>query len=251
MAETVIKTEGLTKRYEGGCLALSGLDLSVGEGEFACLLGPNGAGKTTMISLLFGFIRPTAGRAWVCGHDVVEESMEARRAMAFVPERVALFENLTAVQNVTFFAELGGLRGNLRDRCRKALLDAGLAPEDLGRRVGQFSKGMRQKVALAAALVRDCKVVVLDEPTSGLDPAAAENLMQRLAALVAQGTTVLMSTHDIFRVDELADRVFLLSKGKLVGEVGKQELGKGKLVEIYMDVVARSASVEPAGVVSG
>lgn len=232
----MLEIDGLTKVYRYGVRGIENLSLHVRSGELFCLLGPNGSGKTTTISLLFGFMAPTRGHARICGHDVVRESLSARRVAAYVPENVSLYGNLTAMQNLTLFAELSGFRGDRLKGVRGALDSVGLGRADQMRRVRDFSKGMRQRVGLSIALVRECPVVVLDEPTSGLDPRAADDLVAVLERLRDEGRAILMCTHDIHRAEQVADRVGVLRQGRLVAVLDRKVLDMSGLGRAYREL---------------
>ena len=202
----MLQAKGLTKRYEDGLLALDHLDLTVTDGELFCLLGANGAGKTTTINLFLNFIEPSDGVALVDGIDVAREPLRAKARVAYLSENVRLYENFTARQNLEFFAKLGGRPELSRAECDAALHRVGLQEKAFGQRLKLFSKGMRQKLGIAIAIVKNAKNIILDEPTSGLDPKAGAEFMGLLRELRAEGRAIFMSTHDIFRAKEEADR---------------------------------------------
>lgn len=197
---------------------LRGLDLVVRAGEIHALLGANGAGKTTTLNLFLGFIAPRGGKVRVNGVDPVEHSIEARRQLAYIPENVALYEHLSARENVAYLLDLAGEPAT-GDRVRQALLAAGLDSAAHDRRVSGFSKGMRQKVSIALALARKVPALLLDEPTSGLDPQATAEFNRLLGLLRGQGVAVLMVTHDLLGAADIADRIGFLDGGRLIEEV--------------------------------
>jgi len=197
---------------------LNGLELCVHAGEIYALLGANGAGKTTTLSLFLGFVSPTSGRVRVNGIDPVERAAEARRHLAYIPENVALYDHLSARENVAYLLDLAGQNAG-REAIDQALASAGLAAEAFDRRVAGFSKGMRQKVAIALALARKVPALLLDEPTSGLDPQATAEFNRLLGLLRAQGVAILMVTHDLLSAADVADRIGFLDAGRLVEEV--------------------------------
>ena len=237
----MLQAVDLTKRYEDGLLALDHLNLAVREGELFCLLGANGAGKTTTINLFLNFLEPTAGTALVVGIDVAKEPLEAKRHLAFVSENVMLYENFTARQNLEFFAKLGGKASVGREECHAALRRVGLQEEAFERRLRTFSKGMRQKLGIAIAIMKDASNIVLDEPTSGLDPKAGAEFMALLHALRAEGRAIFMSTHDIFRARESADRVGIMKEGKLLAVRTREELGREDLHRLYLETMEGEA----------
>ena len=225
----------LTKRYEDGLLALDHLNLTVNEGELFCLLGANGAGKTTTINLFLNFLEPTEGTALVNGIDVTRDPLEAKRHLAFVSENVMLYENFTARQNLDFFARLGGRKALGRDECYAVLRRVELQEEAFERRLRTFSKGMRQKLGIAIAIVKNAGNILLDEPTSGLDPKAGAEFMALLHDLRGEGRAIFMSTHDIFRTKDHADRVGIMREGRLLAVRTREELGREDLHRLYLE----------------
>ena len=247
----MIETIELTKRYEDGLLALDGLSLTVRPGEIYCLLGANGAGKTTTINLLLNFIRPTAGSALINGIDVSKDPLEAKKYVSHIPEDVRLYGSLSARQNLEFFGKLGGRVGLKNEDYEAALARVGLPEHSFGQRVKEFSKGMRQKVAIAIAIIKGAPAVLLDEPTSGLDPQAAKDFIETLKELRADGKAILMSTHDIFRANEIADRVAIMKSGRKIMERLRAELEHEDLQTLYLDYMQdggnnrRTTAAEP------
>jgi ABC-2 type transport system ATP-binding protein len=197
---------------------LQGLDLAVHAGEIYALLGANGAGKTTTLSLLLGFVRPRSGQVRVQGVDPVTAPAQARALIAYIPENVALYEHLSARENVAYLLELAGQPATA-GAIGQALSAAGLDAAAHDRRVSGFSKGMRQKVAIALALARRVPALLLDEPTSGLDPQATAEFSRLLMQLRGQGVAILMVTHDLLGAADVADRMGFIAGGRLVEEV--------------------------------
>lgn len=229
----MIETLDLGKTFDD-VVALEGLDLRVETGEVFCLLGANGAGKTTTINLLLGFLEPTAGRASIGGVDVASDASGARARLAYVPERVELYGLLTGLENARYFARLADAPDD--DRTLLGWLDrVGLDEASARRRVSAYSKGMRQKVALAVALARGAKALLLDEPTSGLDPRASNELSNLLRGLTEEGVAVLMATHDLFRAKGVGDRVGIMNRGRLVETRDTASLGHEELEAIYLE----------------
>lgn len=212
-----LEATGVIAGY-GGRTILRQLDLRIAAGEIYALLGANGAGKTTALSLFLGFVAPSAGQVRVHGVDPVAQSGQARRHLAYIPENVALYEHLTARENVAYLLDLAG-HNDGPDAIARALSAAGLDTAAFDRRVGGFSKGMRQKVAIALALARRVPALLLDEPTSGLDPQATAEFNRLLQLLRAQGVAILMVTHDLLSAGDVADRIGFLAAGLLVEEV--------------------------------
>ncbi len=231
----MIEARGLTKRYEDGLLALDNLDLEVRGGEIFCLLGANGAGKTTTINLFLNLIDPTEGIARINGIDVAKKPLEAKRHVSFVSEKVSLYENFTAMQNIRYFAMLGGVDSLSRTEAVRIVKRVGLTENDLDQRVRNFSKGMVQKLGIAVAMVKNAPVILLDEPTTGLDPKAVAELLHLLREFRQDGKAVFMSTHDIFRAREIADRVGIMKEGKLVSVMVKNDIGTKDLEQIYLE----------------
>lgn len=215
-----IAIDGAILHY-GAHRVLDGLSLSVASGEIYALLGGNGAGKSTTLSALLGFVRVDGGSVRVGGIDAAADPDAARRRIAYLPENVALYEHLSAVENADY---LLALSGTPRDRPAivEALAAAGLQERAFDQRLGGFSKGMRQKVAIAVALLREVPVLLLDEPTSGLDPRATADFNALLHAVRARGTAVLMVTHDLLSAADVADRIGFLEGGRIVAEVAAE-----------------------------
>lgn len=229
----MLKAEKLNKRY-GAHVALDSLDLEVPAGEVYALLGPNGAGKTTTINCFLGFIRPDGGRALVDGIDVAQNPSAARQALAYIPEQVNLYTWFSGLENLAYFAGLGGHRYD-KDALRAFLAEAGLQEEAFDRRVGGYSKGMRQKVGIAIALAKRAKALLLDEPTSGLDPRASYEFSELLKRLSSQGVAILMATHDIFRALDVATRVGIMQGGVLGDERSTSEIAADELEALYLE----------------
>jgi len=225
----------LTKRYEDGLLALDHLNLTVREGELFCLLGANGAGKTTTINLFLDFLRPTGGRAMIDGIEVARDPLDAKKYIAYVPENVLLYGNFTARQNLDFFARLDGRDDLTREDYYMVLRRVGLQEKAFEQRVKQFSKGMRQKTGVAIAIIKDAPNIILDEPTSGLDPKSGAEFMALLDELRDEGKAIFMSTHDVFRAKEHADRVGIMKEGRLVMVRTRAELEEENLERLYLD----------------
>ncbi len=202
-------------------IILQALNLSIHAGEIYALLGANGAGKTTTLSLFLGFVTPLSGQVIINGVDVTTSRREALHHIAYIPERVALYEHLSAQENVAYLLELAGQSASIAE-INQALQTAGLQQSAFASRVSGFSKGMRQKVAIALALARKVPVLLLDEPTSGLDPQATQEFNRLLAVLRQQGVAILMVTHDLFGAADIADRIGFIAKGQLAEEVAAE-----------------------------
>ena len=223
----------LTKRY-GGQTALDTLNLNIQPGEVFCLLGANGAGKTTTINLFLNFIAPSSGLARVNGRDVTVHPLESKRDLAYIPEQVTLYKNLSGLENLEYFSALAG-HEYPRGQLLQFFEQVGLAREAAERRVGTYSKGMRQKVGIATALAKRARALLLDEPTSGLDPKASNEFSALLKQLSDQGVAVLMATHDLFRAKESGTRVGIMRHGRLMTTLTTSEIGHTDLERIYLE----------------
>lgn len=231
----MLKAEKLTKRY-GDLTAVKELNLEIKEGEIYCLLGPNGAGKTTTVNLFMGFVAPSDGKVFINGMDVSQNARETKRVLSYIPENLALYPNLTGLENLEFFAGLSN--GQLADSDLKKLLnEAGLQQSAFNQRVSGYSKGMRQKVGIAIALAKDSKALILDEPTSGLDPQASNEFARLLGILSEKGVAILMTTHDLFRARETGTRIGIMRDGVLRREFNAGDVKHDELEQVYLEQV--------------
>lgn len=232
----VLKVDRVSLSF-GTTRVLSSFSLTLAAGEVYALLGPNGAGKTTTLNLILGFLTADEGSVSVEGERVDRDPFVARARIAYLPETVMLHPHLTGIESLKYFALLSGHR--LSDaRARTLLTEAGLQPDAHERRAGTFSKGMRQKVGVAVALAKEARVLLLDEPTSGLDVAAANDLSALVRAASTRGIAVLMASHDLLRVKDLANRVGILRGGRLVTERSTDGLTAIELERLYLEVLA-------------
>lgn len=213
----MLAARALSKRYDRE-VVLKDLSLTVQRGEIYCLLGPNGAGKTTTISLFLGLIAPSSGSVTIDQIDMSRAPVAAKRRLAYVPENVAVYNHLTARQNLEFFARLSGVPTLARPALHDMLASVGLPESAFEKRVGKFSKGMRQRLGLSIALAKGASGLLLDEPTSGLDPHASADFLVALDRLRNGGAAVLMSTHDLLHAQQIADRVGIMRNGVLLCE---------------------------------
>lgn len=236
-----ILIDDLTLGY-GAQRVLDRLSLTVPAGSITALLGGNGAGKSTTLSALLGFVRATSGRIEVCGVDPGADPDGARRSIAYLPENVALYEHLSAVENADYLLALSG-EPQGRDAIVEAFAAAGLQDAAWDMRLGGFSKGMRQKVAIAVALLRRVPVLLLDEPTSGLDPRATADFNGLVSAVRDRGTAVLMVTHDLLSAVDVADRIGFLEAGRIVEEVGASGAERFDIRALHARFSATPASV--------
>ncbi|PWT92588.1 MAG: ABC transporter ATP-binding protein [Acidobacteria bacterium] len=236
----MIRAVNLTKRYEDGTLGLDALNLSVECGQIYCLLGAPGAGKSTIINLFLGFIRPSSGQALVSGIDVDRNPIEAKRHISYLPENALLYDNYNARQTLEFFAGLAGISHLRRDDYNAILREVGLKETSFEQPLKHLSTAMRQKVAVAAMLLKGGPAVLLDEPIAGLDPRAVADVLDVLRRLRNQGKAILFSTHDIFRAREIADRIGIIREGRKVLERGRDEIDDDDLHALYLNYIRGS-----------
>jgi len=230
----MLETQNLTKVYEDGRLAVDHLTMKVEPGEIFCMFGANGAGKTTTINLFLNFIPPTEGTALIEGIDVVKEPLRSKEFVSFVSENVMLYGNFTAIQNLDYFTKLSGKHGLAKADYQRVLESVGLQKDAFDARSKTYSKGMRQKLGLAIAIIKDAPNVILDEPTSGLDPKSGQEFLNLLGTMRDSGKSVFMSTHDIFRAKMIADRVGFMKNGKMGLLMTREELKGQDLTELYV-----------------
>jgi len=206
--------EGLTKQFNS-LIAVNDLSFTVEENEVFGLLGPNGAGKTTTLRMLASLIRPTRGRAQVAGYDILKDPVNVRRCVGILTENPSLYERLTAYENLDFYARAYGVTGEQRIQERvKTLLEEFNLWDRRNDRVAVFSRGMKQKLAIARAIIHDPKVVLLDEPTAGLDPEASKSIRDLILRMVRhEEHTVLLSTHRLEDVEKLCHRILVICNG--------------------------------------
>lgn len=233
----MLRVKGVTKVFDETVKAVNELTLEVNRGEVYCMLGANGAGKTTTINLILNFIEPNNGEVFVNDINVLKDPLEAKKYMAYVSENVMLYENFTAVQNLDFFSKLGGKKNYTKENYKQILNRVGLQEEFHRKRLKTFSKGMRQKSGIAIAIAKDADLILLDEPTSGLDPKSGREFLNILGELRKENKAIFMTTHDIFRAKEIADRLGIMVEGNLVTEMNRQEIQKSNLEEVYMKYV--------------
>ena len=231
----MIEAIDLSKRYADGTLALDALNLKVEPGEIYCLLGAHGAGKSTVLNLFLNFTPPTAGRVLINGLDATRQAREAKKHVAFLSAEMALFGSLTAIQNLEFFARVGGRFDRRRADYAMALREVGLPERYFDRRVESFSKGMRQKLGIATGLIKGAPAILLDEPLSGIDAQTAAELVEILKGLREAGKAILLSTHDLFYAKQLADQIGILKEGRKVLACSREELRYQDLESLYLN----------------
>jgi len=234
----MLSAQALTKDHSTH-RALDDVSFTVGAGEIYCLLGANGAGKSTTIKLFIGFLKPTSGAATVDGLDPQQAPQAVRRRLLYVPETVALYDELTGYENLDYFARLAGVADRSPARLRESLKAAGLAADAYERRVGHYSKGMRQKVGIALAIIKEAKALLLDEPTSGLDPEASAEFHDLLVRQRDRGAAILMATHDLFRAREVATTIGLMQAGRLRRTIDASTISASDLEGLYLEEMGR------------
>jgi ABC-2 type transport system ATP-binding protein len=237
--DSVIEATGLTKNY-GGAVAVDHISFTVGRGEIFGLLGPNGAGKTTTILMMLGLTDISGGDVRVLGFNPAREPLSVKRRVGYMPDTVGFYDNLTAADNLRYTARLIGFPYQEREKRIAAALGRVGLHDVAEKRVGTFSRGMRQRLGLAEILMKGAQIAILDEPTSGLDPHATAELLGIIRTFKAEGVSVLLSSHLLERVQSVCDRVALFSMGRIalmgsVPELGRQVLGGGYVVDIEAD----------------
>ena len=213
-------------RSFGETKAVQGISFNVSQGEILSLLGPNGAGKTTAISILSCLLRPDEGDARIMGHSIISEPNEVKRVLGVVPQEIALYEDLTARENLTFWGKMYDLRGSaLKQRVEEVLDIIGLQ-DRANERVGKYSGGMKRRVNIGVALLHKPKVIYMDEPTVGIDPQSRRNILDSVVSLKDQGMTVLYTTHYMEEAEELSNHIAIMDHGKLMAYGTNEELMK-------------------------
>jgi len=226
----VIETQDLTKSYDG-VTVVDHLNLHVAENEIFGLLGPNGAGKTTTILMLLGLTEPVSGSVQVCGFDPTREPLKVKRLVGYMPEKVGFYDTLTSRENLKFIARLNNMSETESDNQIEQLLEKVGIGEIADLQVGKFSRGMKQRLGIADALIKKPKVVIFDEPTAGLDPEGINQVLDLLASLSQMGTTVVMCSHRLHEVQRVCHSIGILSKGKMVVDGSLDQLGRQALAE--------------------
>lgn len=224
----------LSKKYDS-TYALVDLNLSINPGEVYCLLGQNGAGKTTTINLFLGIISPTGGKALINGVEV-KRSNHANQMIAYIPEVVQLYGNMTGIENLDFFSRLSGFRHN-KPELVDLLSNAGLQQQNHNKKLVTYSKGMRQKVGIAIALSKNAKAILMDEPTSGLDPKATAEFTSICQELASDNKSILMATHDIFNAVNVSTKIGIMKEGKLIYAVENNNISAHELQELYLKTI--------------
>ena len=211
--------------------ALDGLSFEVNSGEIYGLLGANGAGKSTTMNLLLGFLQPDSGSIEV--FDSQNDLNNKKPKIGYIPENVNLYPYLSGIENLDYFCKIAGLKYK-NEELKNLLFDCGLESNVHNKATSDYSKGMRQKVGIAIALAKNASIYLLDEPASGLDPLASNELSEMLKNLASKGATILMASHDIFRVRETCNKIGILKRGQLVNEILSKDVSSNQLESIYI-----------------
>jgi len=231
----MLEAISLSKNY-GDHYALKNLNLIVNAGEVYCLLGQNGAGKTTTINLLLGFTSPSDGKILINNKPVSLNDELRRQHLAYIPEVVMLYGNLSAVENLDYFSKLAGFSYS-PSHLQSLLTESGLQEAAHNKRLNGFSKGMRQKVGIAIAVAKDAKIILMDEPTSGLDPKATAEFSLLIKKLANEGRSILMATHDIFNAVEIATHIGIMKQGELIHTLKANEISATDLQKLYLQTI--------------
>lgn len=231
----MLEAKELTKTY-GKKAALTDLNLVVNQGEIFCLLGQNGAGKTTTINLFLGLLEATSGQALIGGLDVARNKMATNQMIAYIPEVVQLYGNLSGLENLDFFSRLAGHKLSSTD-LSNLLTKSGLQKAQQKDKLLTYSKGMRQKVGIAIALSKQAKVIFMDEPTSGLDPKATDEFTTICKELARGGVSIFMATHDIFNAVNVGDRIGIMKAGQLVYSSQTHDIDADEMQALYLKTI--------------
>lgn len=228
----MIEISQVSKSFKGQNV-VNNLTLNVPAGEIVGLLGANGAGKSTTLNMLLGFLKPDSGSISINGYNPQSQTQEVRKQVGYIPENVNLYPYLSGLENLDYFCSLANIFYT-KNQLTDFLLQCGLQENAWHKRVGTYSKGMRQKVGIAIAYAKKAKVFLLDEPASGLDPLASNELSDLLKKLSGEGASILMASHDIFRVKEVCHRIGILKSGNLVKELHSTDVSANELEQVYL-----------------
>ncbi len=227
--QSIVETIDLSKQY-GNITAVDKLNLHINDGDIFGFLGPNGAGKTTTILMLLGLTEPTSGTAFVSGYNTTREPLKVKRITGYIPEKVGYYEDLTATYNLFYVARLNEIPDKEADKRIAEALDVVGLGKDGERHVGEFSRGMRQRLSIAEILVKRPQIAIMDEPTSGIDPEGISQLLDMIKTIAReQKMTIIMSSHQLSQVQRICTRVGILMKGRLLAEGNIEELGRKSL----------------------
>lgn len=242
----MIEAINLSKTFAGKCV-LDKLSFTVNQGEIMCLLGANGAGKSTTLNLFLNFLQPDSGQALIDGVDVNsrKSAINSKEKLVYLPEQVNLYQEFDAIDNLKYLASLSGLQVSI-DQLHEALDETGLESNVRQQPLKSYSKGMRQKVGIAFAIIRQAKVLLLDEPTSGLDPSATLEFIRILEQLAKKGAAILMITHDFYCAHSLADKIGIMDKGRLLDLLDNKQLPLKALESTYHDLISGKDAIRQA-----
>ncbi len=248
MSDLVVETKDLTKKY-GNFVAVDNLDLAVKRGEVFGLLGPNGAGKTTTILMLLGLTEPSSGRVRVLGFDPARRPLSVKAHVGYMPDEIGFYDELTARENLIYTTKLNGIpRKEASQRIDESLERVGLSTV-ADQRVSTFSHGMRQRLGVADVLIKQPELIIMDEPTQGLDPEGAREFLQMIHSLKEESISILLSSHLLYQVQAVCDRVGLFNHGRMVLDGTVAELAQrvlGGAYRIYMEVEGPEATMMEA-----
>jgi ABC-2 type transport system ATP-binding protein len=249
----MIKAEQLRKHFDD-FIAVENVSLQVRQGELLALLGPNGAGKTTTVRMLSAILRPTRGSASINGHDVVRDALQVRRSIGLLTEQPGLYDRMSGLEYLLFYGRLYGLADDHIRQRSLALFDRFALPNTSQQRLGEYSKGMRQKVGLIRAMLHDPSVLLLDEPTSAMDPYSAKLVRDAVTELRGDRRAILLCTHNLAEAEALADRIAIIKRGRIVAEgtaasLKQQLLGRPQL-ELQLDRPLSGASEAVADLIA-
>lgn len=246
----MIEAEGLYKQFDT-FLAVQNLSLNVQQGELLALLGPNGAGKTTTVRMLSSILQPTKGWAKVNGYDVVQQADQVRRSIGMLTEQPGLYDRMSGMEYLVFYGRLYHIPDEVTRKRSLAMFERFAMPDAINRRLGTYSKGMRQKVGLIRAMLHDPTVLLLDEPTSAMDPHSAKLVRDAIAELRSDQRTIILCTHNLPEAEALADRIAIINQGQFVAQGNpislKRQLLGAPLLEVRLDrpVNGQLAELEP------
>ncbi|AZA49848.1 ATP-binding cassette domain-containing protein [Chryseobacterium carnipullorum] len=232
---SILQAIELSKQYNH-VTALSGLNISVQKGEIFCLLGQNGAGKTTTINIFLGFLKPSSGQALINGIPVEMNGGTTKKYIAYIPEVVQLYPNLTGIENLGFFSQMAGFCYS-KEELGAFLENTSLQKAAHHKKLSAYSKGMRQKVAIAIAVAKNADLILMDEPTSGLDPKATAEFTRICKDLAAKGKSIMMATHDIFNAVNVGTRIGIMKEGSLVHILQASSVTADELQRIYLETI--------------
>ncbi|MEM8677729.1 MAG: ATP-binding cassette domain-containing protein [Planctomycetota bacterium] len=238
----MIEADGLSKFY-GAFAAAREVSFKINRGEVVAFLGPNGAGKSTTMKLLTGYLSPSEGRAWIAGHDMAQDRIAGSRHLGYLPENGPLYPDMTPHELLRFFGDARGMAPDYRKQRMNAVIELCALQTVLHKPIGKLSKGFRQRVGMAQALLHEPDVLIMDEPTAGLDPNQIREVRNTLTKL-GEAKTILLSTHIMQEVDAMASRAIVINEGRLVYDGGIDQLtSKGKsLDEVFRELTYEAAT---------